>query len=182
MTSDDTLVSMLAVAASSRNSLFCKGKWGRETACAARDDASRYFSEGPFRILGLRFCRCVKKGQNRRRGSLILPELGGLLRSRKPGAKNGARDQNRDFEGAGDISRPSAIQPTAPAMPVRLAFGSTAIIASLPLLASFMARAEPVVLHKKTTRITYRNPGASRPLPSKTHRDTNLEGFFWRCL
>src|SRR5271165_706273 len=72
MTSDDTLVSMLAVAASSRNSLFCKGKWGLETACAARDDASRYFSEGPFRILGLRFCRCVMKEQNQRRGPSFL--------------------------------------------------------------------------------------------------------------
>jgi hypothetical protein len=52
---------MLGMTASSRNSLFVKGKWQLEIACAAHDDASRYFSEGPFRILGLRFCRCVKK-------------------------------------------------------------------------------------------------------------------------
>ena len=75
MTSDDTLVAMLALAASSRNPLFQKGKWRFVTACAARDDASRYFSEDPFRILGLRFCRCVKKEQNRRRGPLTLTEL-----------------------------------------------------------------------------------------------------------
>ena len=80
MTSDDTLVSMLAVAASSRNSLFCKGKWGLETACAARDDGSRYFSEGLVRILGLRFYRCVKKEQNQPGMGRRSCRAGGLLR------------------------------------------------------------------------------------------------------
>ena len=104
MTSDDTLVAMLGMTASSRNSLFQRGKWRLETACAAHDDASRYFSEGPFRILGLRFCRCVKKEQNWRRGSLILPELGGLLRSRRPGAKTGARRLIRGHQASGSIA------------------------------------------------------------------------------
>jgi hypothetical protein len=56
------------------------------------------------------------------------------------------------------------------------------IIALLPLLASFRARAEPVVLTRKTIRIIFRNPGASRPLACKSDRDADSEGFFWRCL
>ena len=96
MTSDDTLVAMLAVAASSRNPLFQKGKWRFVTACAARDDASRYFSEDPFRILGLRFCRCVKKEQNRRRGPLTLTELPDCC-GRGNRAKNGAWRSRRRY-------------------------------------------------------------------------------------
>jgi hypothetical protein len=61
-------------------------------------------------------------------------------------------------------------------------FGSTAIIASCPLLASLQGKSGANGAHKKTIRIIYLNPSASRPLPSKTDRDTNLEGFFWRCL
>jgi len=60
-------------------------------------------------------------------------------------------------------------------------FGSTAIIASLPLLASLRARTEPAILMRKPSRIIFWNPGASRPLASKTARDANSEGFFWRC-
>lgn len=151
------------------------------TAHDAHDDGSRYFSEGSFRILGLRFCRCVKKEQNQRRGPLTFTELPDCY-------GRGTEGEDRSTEIALEIfKRPvisgsSTIQLTAPAMPVCLVLRNTTIIASLPLLASFGARAEPVVLIRKTIRIIYRNPSASRPLPSKTDRDTSLEGFFWRCL
>jgi hypothetical protein len=183
MTSDDTLVAMLAAAASPRNPLFQKGKWRFETACAAHDDGSRYFSEGLSRIFGLRFCRSVKKEQNRRRGPLILAELADRCGRGNRGAKTGARRSIRRFSSGWGVS----LNPRRSSLRRRLCqfvslFGSTAIIASLPLLASFRARAEPTVLTRKMIRIIYRNPSASRPLPSKTDRDTNLEGFFWRCL
>ena len=175
MTSDDTLVAMLGMTASSRNSLFQRGKWRLETACAAHDDASRHFSEGPFRILGLRFCRCVKKEQNRRRGSFILPELGGLLRSRRPGAKNGARrSRSVDFKRAG-ASHPHRANVSA--SPVCLALRNHRDHRFASTFSKFQSKSGA-----GGTRIIYLNPSASRPLPSKTHRDTSLEGFFWRCL
>jgi hypothetical protein len=180
MTSGDTLVAMLAVVASSPNSLFLKGKWRLETACAARDDGSRSFSEGLFRILGLRFCRCVKKEQNRLRGPLILPELGGLLRFAETGGEERSTEIDPGISSGREHRALAELQ--CRHRQFVSPFGTTAIIASLPLLASFRARAEPVVLTRKAIRIIYRNPSASRPLPSKTDRDTNLEGFFWRCL
>jgi len=170
---------MPGMTASSRNSLFQRGKWRLETACAAHDDGSRHFSAGPFRILGLRFCRCVKKEQNRRRGSFILPELGGLLRSRRPGAKTGARRSIRGYQAGGSIApSPSYSVGTAslyrPSEPPRSSLRFT--------FSKFQSKSGAGGAHKKTIRIIYLNPSASRPLPSKTHRDTNLEGFLWRCL
>ena len=122
MTSDDTLVAMLAVAASSRNPLLQKGKWQFETACAARDDASRYFSEGPFQILGLRFCRCVKKERNRRRGPLTLTELPDCC-------GRGNRGEERSTEIDPEIFKRVGVS-LNPAMPVCLALRNTTIIAS----------------------------------------------------
>lgn len=105
-----------------------------------------------------------------------------LLRSRRPGRRTEHGDQDGDIEAGGSISQSDDLAYGVGNASSSPPFGSTAIIASLPLLASFRARAEPVVLIRKTIRIIGRNPSASRPLPSKTDRDTNLEGFFWRCL
>ena len=152
------------------------------TAHDAHDDGSRHFSEGPFRILGLRFCRCVKKEQNQRRGPLNLAELADRRGRGNRGRRPEHGDRSGDFQAGGDISRPRRSSLRRRQCQLVSPFGSTANIASLPLLASFGARAEPMVLTRKTIRIIYLNPSASRPRPSKTDRDTNLEGFFWRCL
>ena len=169
--------------ASSRNSLFQRGKWRLETACAAHDDGSRHFSEGPFRILGLRFCRCVKKEQNQRgvgRSSLQSWRIAAVAET--GGEERSTEIKTEILKRAGTSRAPRQSSLRRRQCQFVSPFGSIAIIASLPLLASFRARAEPVVLTRKTIRIIYRDPSASRPLPSKTHRDTNLEGFFWRCL
>jgi hypothetical protein len=149
MTSDDTLVAMLAVAASPRNTLFQRGKWPFETAWAAHDDGSRYFSEGLSRIFGLRFCRSVKKEQNRRRGPLTLAELADRCGRGNRGAKTGARRSIRRFQAGGVSLNPRRSNLRRRQCQFVSPFGSTAIIASLPLLASFRARAEPTVLTRK---------------------------------
>ena len=146
MTSDDTLVAMLGMTASSRNSLFQRGKWRLETACAAHDDASRHFSEGPFRILGLRFCRCVKKEQNQRRAPL--PWRAGGIASV---AETGGEDRSTEIDPGTLSEREHRALAELQCRHRQFVspFGTTAIIASLPLLASFRARAEPVVLTRK---------------------------------
>ena len=179
MTSDDTLVAMLAVAASPHNSLFQRGKWRLETACAAHDDGSRHFSAGPFRILGLRFCRCVKKEQTGGVGRSSFQnwadccDRGDGRRRTKHGDRSGA------FKRAG-ASRPRRATVSAP--PVCLALRNHRDHRFASTLSKFQSKSGAGGAHKKTIRIIYLNPSASRPLPSKTHRDTNLEGFFWRCL
>ena len=137
------------------------------------------FWKASFEFWACAFVRCVKKEQNRRPGPLSLPEPGGLLRSRRAGAKNGARRSIRGFQAGGSIAPRRA---TVPASPVCLAVRIHRDHRFASTFSKFRARAEPMVLTRKTIRTIYRNPSASRPLPSKTDRDTNLEGFFWRCL
>jgi len=180
MTSDDTLVAMLGMTVSLPNSLFQRGKWRLETAFAAHDDGSRHFSEGPFQNLGLRFCPVRQEGTKpaawvahpSRTGRIAaIAETGGEERSTEidPGISSG-----REHRALAELKcrHRQFVSP----------FGTTAIIASLPLLASFRARAEPMVLTRKTIRIIHRNPGASRPQASKAPRNASSEGFFWRCL
>ena len=117
------------------------------TAHDAHDDGSRSFLEGLFRILGLRFCPVRQEGTKpaawaaqpfRTARIAAVAETGGEDRSTEidPGISSGREHsalaelkcRYRQF-----VSR----------------FGTTAIIASLPLLASLRAKAEPVVLTRK---------------------------------
>ncbi len=165
--------------ASSRNSLFRRGKWRLETAGAAHDDGSRSFLEGLFRILGLRFCP-VRQEETKPATWVAHPFRSARIAA---GAETGGEDRSTEIDpGIKRREHRALAELQCRHRQFVSAFGSTAIMASLPLLASLRARAEPVEVTRKTIRTIYRNPSASRPLPSKTHRDTNLEGFLWRCL
>ena len=88
-------------------------------------------------------------------------------------------DRSGDFKRAG-ASRPR--RATVSASPVCLALRNHRDHRFASTFSKFEGKSGTNGAHKKTTRIIYLNLSASRPLPSKTHRDTNLEGFFWRCL
>ena len=171
MTSNDTLVSMLAVAASSRNSLFCKGKWGLETACAARDDASRYFSEGPFRILACAFAGASRKNKTSGAGrrSCSWRFAASLIRRSSSGRENLA-NPGRPSLRRGQHGNTSSSPSDPPPSPCLFIFSKS------------LSKDRISDRTKMTIRINFRNPGASRPPTSKTLRDANSEGFFWRCL
>jgi len=117
------------------------------TAHDAHDDGSRSFLEGSFRILGLRFCPVRQEGTkpaawaahpSRTRRIAAITVTGGEDRSTKidPGISSGrARRVLAELQ----CRLRQFVSP----------FGTTAIIASLPLLASLRARAEPMVLTRK---------------------------------
>ena len=137
-----------------------------------------------FREASFEFWACAFAGASRR------DKTGGVGRSSFQNwadccdrGDRGRRTEHGDR--SGDFKRAEASRPrrdTISASPVCLALRNHRDHRFASTFSKFQSKSGAGGAHKKTIRIIYLNPSASRPLPSKTHRDTNLEGFLWRCL